>query len=160
MIQPQELPTTRLNGRLFIQLAVFAVIAIAGYYVAKAFDVNLVRWRYKIMPERQPDMLLQTLSSFRAVGQLLTIPLIIVVVVAYDHRWKKIVTALLISEILAFGGFSTVKRVWPRYRPHVMVEHVAPLDKLSWDGSWAKAPKEEVAKEKDYMRSFGSGHSA
>lgn len=159
MIQPAELPRTRFNGRLALQVLVFAAIVAGGYYALRAEDVDLVRWRYKIMPQRQPDMLLQTLSSLRSVGQYLTIPLIIILVAAYDPRWRKIVVALLLAEVIALAGFRTLKNIFPRYRPHVMVEYVTPLESMSWDKSWAGA-QSQPAMEKDFMRSFGSGHSA
>src|SRR4029077_13752742 len=117
-IQPTELPTTRLNGRLLLQILIFAAVVAAGDYVVRGNDVDLVRWRYKVMPQRPSDMLLQTLSSLRSVGQYLTIPLIVVLVITYDHRWRKIVCALLLAEVIALGGFRTLKNTFPRYRPH------------------------------------------
>ena len=142
---------------MLLQFAIFGAVFAGGYYLLRANDVPLVRWRYSVVPQPQPDMLLQTLSSLRSVGQYLMIPLIVVIVITYDARWRKIVTALLIAEVLAFAGFRTVKHAWPRYRPHVMVEHVAPLENMTWDGSWVNGPSELP---KDNMRSFGSGHSA
>src|SRR4030095_16436374 len=38
-----------------------------------------------------------------------------------------------------------------------MVEYVTPLENLTWEKSWVDGPSNL---DKDFMRSFGSGHSA
>src|SRR5437764_306446 len=90
MLQPGHLPAARLDRGNLGRIAAFLILAVAGYYLLRSEDVDLVRWRYKVMPTRQPDMLLQTLSSFRAVGQYLMIPLVAILVISYDQRWRMI----------------------------------------------------------------------
>jgi len=153
---------SRLNNRRFAAVtgakcAAFVVVAGAGVFALQWYDVPLMRFRYRLMPDEVSGLLDQVLTGLRDFGQIVTFIVVIAVVAAFDARRRRIITALVISQALAWVGYQIPKHFVARYRPWAAIERVSPLERLAVDDTWLES---RVGLRGDAIRSFPSGHSA
>lgn len=170
---PALLPPAQPAGTVRWLARIVAWLAVAALYVLTIkHDVDLMHWRYDVMPEGPHGTLRQVLYGFRDFGQILPIIVTIVIVLRMDRRRWTIVSAILIAQIFAGAAYNTGKLTIARYRPQPAIKQALAastdsvpdkekdayaLSKMkvqqTWIG-WRPGNGDEAT------QSFPSGHSA
>jgi len=156
-------PVRRLRG---IRLAVWGLVAVGGFFLIEHFDVALLRLRYRWLGPEPEGFLRHVSSGFREFGQTVAVIVVLVLVATYHRRWKTVVLAVLLSELIAAMVYNPCKLFVGRYRPEVIVKQWAdeagiepvevPAGRTSAETWLGFLPANRDAK----RQSFPSGHSA
>ena len=116
------------RNRGWVRAAAWTVGAVGGFFVLHRFDLTLMTLRYRWL-EHEPRLLFDHLiEAFRQFGQVVSVVVVLVLVLTYAQRWKRIVCALLIAELLAAAVYYPGKLLVARYRPEAAVQQWADGD--------------------------------
>jgi membrane-associated phospholipid phosphatase len=166
---PSRTPVSRRRSILII--VIWCAVA-AMYMLALACDIELMRWRYWLMPEGPSPVTAEVLVSLRDFGQLVPIAVAVIIVARTDRRRWTIVTAILLAQLVAKIGYDLGKMTITRYRPNAAVERVLTtppaavgprergryaLSRMTVRETWLGVG---WGHHEDGHRSFPSGHSA
>jgi membrane-associated phospholipid phosphatase len=132
------------------------VVVLAAFLVLLKLDVPIMRWGSRVFPLHAAGWTQQFLLGFRDFGQILPVIVTCVVVAAFDVRRRRIITAILLAQLLAMAIYNVGKLTVVRYRPDAGVVDVRDPAVRSAD-SWAGLAVNNLA---DRTQSFPSGHSA
>ena len=138
--------------RVAVWLAVVALVCITLKY-----DVFLMRFRYWLIPDRPEGLLRQILQGFRDFAQTVPMVTACVLVAIYDkQRRRKVITAVIVAQLLACVVYNAGKFTIVRYRPDAKVGKMEDLDGLTSAQTWAGF---KLINEDKNTQSFPSGHS-
>lgn len=133
-----------------------AVALVAASLLLLRFDVRILRWGNRGFPDDPHGWTEQFLLGLRDFGQILPVIVTCVVVAAFDRRWRRVVAAILLSQLVAMVVYNGGKYTIVRYRPNsgvVDFDDPATRPADTWVG-WAPGNTD------DRSSSFPSGHSA
>ena len=131
--------------------------AVGAFLLLAGYDVTLMRWRYGVIRVSPDGWFEQVLAGFRDFGQVVPVAVALIVVATYDPRRKRVMTAIVLAQLLAAGGYNGGKRLVARHRPYAAIEEVAGLSSLAPGETWIgwRPGNSEFR-----YQSFPSGHSA
>lgn len=105
--------------------AIWGALGIA-FALLVYFDVALMQWRYRWIPEEPPGWARQVLMGFRDFAQVVPIVTAIAIVLQIDRRRWFIVAAILLAQVLAGIVYNVGKFGVVRSRPYAaLVETLA-----------------------------------
>jgi len=157
-------PSRYRTGRIIVYLVLWATSLVALLY----FDVSLMQWRYSVLPDGSDGLFKHLLNNCREFGQLVCNVIVLIIVIAYDRRWKSIVVAILLAQGVAAVVYNPGKMLIARYRPESAIQVFAKQDEQGVDNiatlatftsrnTWLGWRPGNVSAK---TQSFPSGHSA
>ncbi|MHC4442495.1 MAG: phosphatase PAP2 family protein [Planctomycetota bacterium] len=136
---------------------VICLAVVAAFCLLLKYDVFLMRLRFWLIPERPSGLFKQILQGFRDFAQ--TVPMVVacIMVAIYDKpRRRKVITAVIIAQLISCIVYNAGKLTIVRYRPDAKVSQIEHLDHLTPAQTWVgfKLPNNDKN-----TQSFPSGHS-
>jgi len=143
-------------GRWIFSVGLWVVV-VAAFCLLLKYDVDLMRWRYQVLPEGAKGFFRQIVRSLREFGQIPVIVVSLIIVARMDKRRRgTIIAAVIIAQILASITYNVGKLTIARHRPNNQIEKYEDLEgKRSADFWIGWRPLNEDSK----TQSFPSGHS-
>ncbi len=162
-----------------VRFAIWAAV-LGGFLLMLHYDVALMLWRYRMIPQEPRGWTRQVLFGLRDFGQIVPIVVGTIIILQMDRRRWFIVLAIILAQALASAGYNIGKYAVARYRPYAAVVHEAAAhpEKAELAGIITTAPAEppphasrpvefedtwlglQPAFRDEETRSFPSGHSA
>jgi len=110
------------RDRRAIRAIAWAAVAVVGFFVLYRFDLSLMALRYRWLGHEPRLLFVYFVEAFRQFGQVVSVVVVLVIVATYAQRWKRIVCAVLIAELLAGAVYYPGKFLIVRYRPEAAVQ--------------------------------------